>query len=232
GDLPRVASVSVHLVTDRTHLGGRAGGRPLQARAALLAQIDAAVAAGVDVIQIRERDLEARELAAIVTTAVARAAGSRTRILVNDRVDVAIACGATGVHLRADSVAAARVRSIAPPGFIVGRSVHSVGEAVEHAPFVDYLVAGTVWATSSKPAEAPLLGIDGLASIARAVAVPVLGIGGVTIERAATLARAGAAGAAAIGLFQQAGDRDRNTLLLWETVEKLRRSFDLPVSGS
>jgi thiamine-phosphate pyrophosphorylase len=223
--------VIVHLVTDRTRLAGRGGGRP-QDPSPLLGLIDAAVDAGIDVIQIRERDLEARELAAVVTAAVARSAGSRARVVVNDRVDVAIACGAAGVHLRGDSVPAARVRRIVPPGFIVGRSVHSVVEAIEQAPFVDYLIAGTVWATASKPAEAPLLGVDGLAAIARAVPVPVLGIGGVTIERAAMLARAGAAGAAAIGLFQPSADRDRTAVPLRETVETLRRSFDLPAPGS
>lgn len=221
----------VHLVTGRPRLAGRAGGGP-PARSALLALIDAAVDAGVDVVQLRERDLEARELAAIVAAAVARSAGSGTRVVVNDRVDVAIACGAAGVHLRGDSLPAARVRGIAPPGFIVGRSVHSVADAIEQAPFVDYLIAGTVWATPSKPADAPLLGVDGLAAIARAVAVPVLGIGGVTIERAAMLAGAGAAGAAAIGLFQPPVDRDRSVVPLRETVEMLRRSFDLSVSGS
>jgi thiamine-phosphate pyrophosphorylase len=223
--------VIVHLVTDRTRLAGRDGRRPPDP-SALLALIDAAVAAGIDVIQLRERDLDARELAALVTAAVTRAAGSATRIVVNDRVDVAIACGAAGVHLRGDSVPAARVRRIAPAGFLVGRSVHSVAEAGEQAPFVDYLIAGTVWATPSKPADAPLLGIDTLAAIARAVAVPVLGIGGVTIERAALLARAGAAGAAAIGLFQPAVDRDPRAVPLRETVAMLRRSFDLPASGS
>jgi len=223
--------VIVHLVTDRTRLAGRAGGRPADP-SALLAQVDAAVAAGIDVIQVRERDLEARELAAIVTAAVSRCAGSRTRVLVNDRVDVAIACGAAGVHLRGDSLPPARVRSIAPSRFIVGRSVHSVAEAVAQAPFVDYLIAGTVWATASKPAEGPLLGVDGLAAIVRSVTVPVLGIGGVTIARAAMLARAGASGAAAIALFQPGGDRDRKVVPLRETVETLRRSFDLPASAS
>jgi thiamine-phosphate pyrophosphorylase len=223
--------VIVHLVTDRTRLAGRAGGRPPDPPA-LLAQIDAAIEAGIDVVQIRDRELEGRALAAIVTAAVARAAGSRTRILVNDRADLAIACGAAGVHLRSDSLPAAQVRRIAPPGFVIGRSVHSVAEAIEQAPLVDYLIAGTVWATASKPGAAPLLGVEGLARIARSVAVPVLGIGGVTIERAAMLARAGAAGVAAIALFQPDVDRDSGAVPLRETVEKLRRSFDLPGSGS
>jgi thiamine-phosphate pyrophosphorylase len=223
--------VIVHLVTDRTRLAGRAGGGPAD-RGALLALIEAAVAARIDVVQLRERDLQSGELAAIVTAAVARAAGSATRIVVNDRLDVAIACGAAGVHLRGDSVPPERVRRLAPPGFIVGRSVHTLTEAIAQARFVDYLIAGTVWATASKEAAAPLLGVDGLAAIARAVPVPVLGIGGVTIERAAMLSRAGAAGAAAIGLFQPPDERDPLAVPLRETVANLRRSFDLPAAGS
>jgi thiamine-phosphate pyrophosphorylase len=223
--------VIVHLVTDRRRLARLAGGRPPD-HAGWIALVEAAVDARVDVIQVRELDLEARELAAMVSAAVARAAGSATRIVVNDRLDVAIAGGADGVHLRGDSVPAARARALAPSDFVVGRSVHSVAEAIDQAPFVDYLIAGTVWATASKPAAAPLLGVDGLAAIARAVAVPVLGIGGVTIERAAILARAGAAGVAAIGLFQPAAARDRAAVPLRETVEMLRRSFDLPGAAS
>jgi thiamine-phosphate pyrophosphorylase len=223
--------VIVHLVTDRKRLGG--GAEHVTAReprvAALLAQIAAAVEAGVDVIQVRERDLEARALAALVDAAVARTRGSRTRVVVNDRLDVALACRADGVHLRGDSVSPGRVRRIAPPPFLVGRSVHSVADAIAQAPFVDYLIAGTVWTTASKPADRPLIGVDGLAAIARSVALPVLGIGGVTIERAGALARAGAAGVAAIGLFQPG---DGAPVPLRETVDNLRRSFDLPGRGS
>jgi thiamine-phosphate pyrophosphorylase len=223
--------VIVHLVTDRKRLGGgaeRVTGREPQA-AVLLAQIAAAIEAGVDVIQVRERDLEARALAALVAAAVARTRGSRTRVVVNDRLDVALACQADGVHLRGDSVSPARVRRIAPPPFLVGQSVHTVAEAIAHAPFVDYLIAGTVWTTASKPPDAPLIGVDGFAAIARAVAMPVLGIGGVTIERAGALARAGAAGIAAIGLFRTG---EGTPVPLRETVDNLRRSFDLPGRAS
>ncbi|HEV3140650.1 MAG TPA: thiamine phosphate synthase, partial [Vicinamibacterales bacterium] len=97
-----------------------------------IAQARRAVGAGIDLIQIRERDLDAARLASIVRAIVAIARGSpgtATRVVVNDRVDVAIACGADGVHLRGDSMPADAVRAIAPRGFLVGRSVHTAEQA-------------------------------------------------------------------------------------------------------
>ena len=137
------------------------------------------MSAGIDFVQIRERDLEAGDLAALVSDVVALARGTRTRVLVNDRVDVAMASGAAGVHLRADSVPAAAVRATAPRSFVVGQSVHSAAEATLVAPAVDYLVAGTVWPSAGKPSGHPVLGIDGSSAIVRAVSARSA-IGGVT----------------------------------------------------
>jgi len=125
---------------------------------------------------------------------------SGTRLVVNDRVDVALACGAAGVHLRHDSMSTQAVRRIAPAGFLIGRSVHSVAEATNAGP-VDYLIAGTVFWTLSKQGSAPTLGLDGLADIVQAVAVPVLAIGGIRRDQFDEIAATGAAGVAGIGLF-------------------------------
>lgn len=171
------------------------------ARRCLLDQARHAIEARIDFLQVRERDLEASDLAAIVSDIVALARGSDTRILVNDRVDVALACGAAGVHLRADSVPAAAVRSIVPAGFVIGRSVHTVAEAAAPGAAVDYLLAGAVWPTSAKPAGHLVLGVDGLSAIVRAACVPVLAIGGVTLDRIGEVAAYGGAGVAGIGLF-------------------------------
>jgi thiamine-phosphate pyrophosphorylase len=142
--------------------------------------------------------------------------------VVNDRLDVAVACGADGVHLRGDSMTAAAARAIAPPGFLIGRSVHGADEARSAGP-VDYLVAGTVFRTASKDATAPLLGIDGLAAVVRAAhhssGTPVLAIGGVSVDCAAEIASAGAAGVAAMGLFTPAAS-------LALVVSRLRARFD------
>jgi thiamine-phosphate pyrophosphorylase len=139
---------------------------------------------------------------------------------VNDRLDVALASGADGVHLRGDSIAPRAARTITPPGFVIGRSVHDIGQAREHAAAVDYLVAGTIYQTRSKPAAGPLLGPGGLRPIVAAVDVPVLGIGGITLERVREVAAAGAAGIAAIGLFLP-GD-----VPLARIVDAVRAQFD------
>ena len=127
------------------------------------------------------------------------------------------------------------VRRIAPPGFLIGRSVHRSDEAVAAGP-VDYLIAGTVFPTSSKSGERAgppgptadrLLGLTGLGQIVRSARVPVLAIGGLTVERAVAVRAAGAAGLAAIGLFiDRAREGPCRAMPLGEVVEALRRKFD------
>ncbi|OLC77448.1 MAG: hypothetical protein AUH72_17505 [Acidobacteria bacterium 13_1_40CM_4_65_8] len=159
-----------------------------------------AAGAGVDLIHIRERDLGGASLAALVSDLVAVTRGSTTRVVVNDRIDVALVSGADGVHLRGDSVSVVAARRLLPPPFLVGRSVHTVQEA-SAASDADYLIAGTVFPSAAKPGAAELLGLDGLRAIVSASAVPVLAIGGITPDRIADVLAAGAAGIAAIGLF-------------------------------
>lgn len=188
----------LHLVTDRRRLA-QAGDETARARC-LLDQVWRAVEAEIDVIQLRERDLEAAALLRLATAMLALVAGSRTRLVINERLDVALAAGAHGVHLRAGSIAADRVRTIAPGGFLVGRSIHSEAEARSAGP-VDYLIAGSVWPTSGKPEGHPVLAPEGLARIVRAAAVPVIAIGGVEPSRAQAIRDAGAAGVAAIAAW-------------------------------
>jgi thiamine-phosphate pyrophosphorylase len=223
--------VIAHLISDRLRLA-RGADDPSQALRCLVKQARYAVEAGVDVIQVRERDLETGVLAGLVTELLRLAKGTPTRILVNDRIDVALACGADGVHLRADSVPAGKVRPIAPPGFTIGQSVHSI-EAARAAAGADYVIVGTVWATDSKPSGAPLIGISGFASIARAIHVPALAVGGVTISRAHEIARAGGAGIAAISLFCGGeGDADScRAVPLIDVVDQLHRSFKTESRG-
>jgi thiamine-phosphate pyrophosphorylase len=179
--------VIVCLVTDRR-------------RADPVEQAGAAAAAGIDLIQVRERDMDAKPLAALVGAVLRAVRGTRARVLVNDRLDVALACGAHGVHLRSDSINPADARRIAPSGFLIGRSVHTVAQAGDSTG-ADFLLAGTVFRTPSKPADTPLLGLEGLAAIVRAVSIPVLAIGGIAPGHFEAIARTGAAGIAAIGLF-------------------------------
>jgi thiamine-phosphate pyrophosphorylase len=164
---------------------------------ALLVQISAAVEAGVDYVQIRERDLAPRVLADITARAVAAARGSRTRILVNDRADVALAAGADGVHLRTDGPPVVDARRLGVR--LVSRAAHSIDD-VRRAAGADLVIFGTVFESMSK-AGVPAQGLRALATASSIGSVPLLAIGGVTIENAAGCRRAGAAGIAAIGLF-------------------------------
>jgi thiamine-phosphate diphosphorylase len=194
------ASPVICLVTDRHRLAPDAGTE--QAVPALERFLDQAVETGVDLIQVRERDLDAGVLCRLVRRVVDRARGSGVRVVVNDRPDVALAAGADGVHLRGDSPAAARVRPLSP-GWIIGRSVHS-SDAVEPDADADYLLFGSVFSTTSKPGLLPS-GVAPLTALAASSSRPVLAIGGITPDNARECRRAGAAGIAAIGAFLPEG---------------------------
>ena len=170
--------------------------------AVLLDRISAAARAGVHLIQVRQPEMEAGALARLVRRVVEVARGTEARILVNDRADVALVAGAHGVQLRGISVAGTRVRAVAPPGFLIGRSVHAAEEGARAAvdEGLDYLLFGTVFETKSKPG-AETAGPSGLAAACHAVTLPVLAVGGMTCPRLRSVAAAGAAGFAAIGLF-------------------------------
>jgi thiamine-phosphate pyrophosphorylase len=211
--------VILHLVTDRRRLAPNADDET--AGRCLVDQARFAAAAGLDVIQLRERDLEGNALVALARALVSVTRGSATRLVVNDRLDVALASRADGVHLRAESADAARIRSCTRLGFLIGRSVHSAAEAAAAGP-VDYLIAGAIWPTSSKPADHPLLGTSGLAQIVKVAAAPVLAIGGVQPQRAGEVAGAGAAGIAAITSWFAEGGACRAIPL--ETVTQAFRS--------
>jgi thiamine-phosphate pyrophosphorylase len=178
---------------------------------ALLETIRKTAAAGVDWIQIREKDLEARALAELVRLAITAARETRASILVNDRLDVALAAGAAGVHLGETSLPVKAVaewrRSAGRAEFRIGVSCHSVetARAAEGAG-ADYMFFGPVFATPSKAVFGAPQGIERLREVCRSVRVPVLAIGGVTAENAHSCFTAGAAGVAAIRLFQECQD--------------------------
>jgi len=183
--------------------------------ASVLARIQAAVAAGVDSVQIREKDLAARELLALSRTAVRAAEETGTanaRVIVNDRLDVALAAGAAGVHLGGESLpareAARWCRSgNAPADFLIGVSCHATEEAREAEDFgASYIFFGPVFDTPAKRRFGPPQGIAKLAEVCRAVRIPVIAIGGITEKNGPECFRAGAAGVAAIRLFQEADD--------------------------
>lgn len=169
-------------------------------------------------IQIRERDLDAQELSRFTSAAIEIARPAGALVLVNDRVDVALATGADGVHLRASSLAAREVRRIAEAcgraGLLVGVSTHSVREAAEASNGGDFVIAGPVFETHSKMEFGPPLGLRKFSKIVRASAVPVLGIGGVNLNNFRSVLECGAAGIAGIGLFSTPGSVAENVEMI------------------
>jgi thiamine-phosphate pyrophosphorylase len=177
------------LVSDRARQGGRA--LPERARAA--------AEAGIDWIQVREKDLPGRALLALAVDVQWSVAGTAARVLVNGRPDVARAAGAAGVQLPEDGLPVREVRR-AFPGLVVGASCHSLEAAVRaEAEGADLIVLGPIFATPGK--EERTLGVATLAAVARAVRVPVFAIGGIDAATAGRARAAGARGLAAIRLF-------------------------------
>jgi thiamine-phosphate pyrophosphorylase len=216
------------MVTDRRRLAARTAladdADQATVRQVLLDQIAEAAQAGVDLVQLRERDLPTADLADLARRAMALAVGSQTRILVNDRVDVAIAARADGVHLPSRGLPPAGARElIAPPG-LVGCSIHEPAPALQPS-VVDYVVFGTVFPTASKPEGMAVAAIEGLQMAVAGSSVPVLAIGGVTLERIGPIAAAGAAGIAAIELFLPAAEPSVQASMK-KTVESVHESFD------
>lgn len=211
------------LVTDRRRLGAAVGARAEDWCALLVDQVKAAAAAGVDYIQVRETDLEARELADLVRRVVQATAETPARVLVNDRIDVALVTRAHGVQLKEQGIRPEDARRITPPGFVIGCSVHTTaGAAARNA--ADLLIAGTVLSTASKRAP-EYLDEEGLRRIVRAAEQPVLGIGGLDVSSMPMLRSSGAAGMAAIGAFIPSGGEDVSEFVQ-KRVSDLRFALD------
>jgi thiamine-phosphate diphosphorylase len=212
------------LVTDRQRLGAAMAVPASEWLDLLREQVSAAAKAGIDFIQIREPDLEAAELTSLVRDAMRLVRGTSTRVLVNDRVDVAIAAKASGVHLKERSFLPDAVRQIAPSAFVIGCSVHTTA-AVAARKSADLLIAGTVRPTASKT-PVDYLNKDGLEQIVEAAATqPVLGIGGLDIPSMPLVVASGAAGMAAVGAFvPRAGDDV--SVFVQKRVNELRLAFD------
>lgn len=152
---------------------------------------------GVDMIQIRAKELPGRALSELVRPAVAI---QGAKILVNTRTDVALACRAQGVHLPAGSMAPSAIRRIAPSGFLIGVSCHTIEElTTAESEGADFAVFGPIFPSVTKPVNP--IGLEALREATRAVRLPIFALGGVTRENAALCIQAGAAGIAGISLF-------------------------------
>jgi thiamine-phosphate pyrophosphorylase len=206
-------------VTDRRILPPAPGKDPSDL---LLDKIERLAAAGVDWIQLREKDLSGKQSAALAREAlnrVSKQAGhsdAATRIIVNDRLDVALAEQASGVHLGENSLPAEEAKRLVLAAlaaqtlthdFILGVSCHSLEAAKSAASSgADYIFFGPVFATPSKTAYGSPQGLDRLAEVCRSVNIPVLAIGGITLANVSSCLSAGASGIAAIRLFQDSAD--------------------------
>lgn len=174
----------------------------------LLRQVEAAVAAKVPLFQIREKALHARVVFELVVRAAEIVRGSETRLLVNDRSDIARAGGADGVHLTAESLPADVVRRVCGPEFLIGVSTHSVDEArAARMGGADFVVFGPVFETESKRAFGAPQGLEKLReSCSELRDFPVIAIGGIKLDNAKACLRVGASGVAGISLFGDAAN--------------------------
>jgi thiamine-phosphate pyrophosphorylase len=189
----------------------------------ILAQVSTAVAAGIQLIQIREKKLTARVLFELTTRAVDITRGTATRVLVNDRADIAAGAGADGVHLTTRSLEVEVVRKAFGDRFLIGASTHSAEEARRALNGgADFIVFGPLFETPSKKEYGLPLGLQALSDVAGEVApFPVIALGGITTANAAECLRAGASGIAGIGLFSE--------LQSLETVARAIRQFEREV---
>jgi thiamine-phosphate pyrophosphorylase len=188
----------VYLITDRRMLPQRARTPGLTS---LIDFIKQAAAAGVDMVQIRERDLSAGEVCSIV-----EAVSGCVPTLVNDRADIAAAYAA-GVHLTTRSMPVGVVRAAFGPDILIGASTHTIGEVeAAEAGGADFAVFGPVFETASKQMYGEPVGVDALQSAATRARIPLLALGGVNISNFRRALDAGAAGVAGISMFVEAPD--------------------------
>jgi thiamine-phosphate pyrophosphorylase len=189
-------------------------GRPLEE------VVEEVVAAGAAAIQLRDKDAPPRRLLGLARRLRAVTARHGALLVVNDRLDVALAAGADGVHLGPGDVPVAAARRVVPDGFLLGHSTDDPDVARRaEAEGADYLGCGTVFPTTSKEDAGAVIGVGGLAAVARAVRIPVLAIGGVNADRAALLDGSGACGVAVISAVMAAGRPADATRRLREVVE-------------
>jgi thiamine-phosphate pyrophosphorylase len=185
------------VVTDRHQTCGRP----------LVPLLQRVVNAGTPAIQLRERDLSARELVTLAREVQAITNSHRFQLLINDRIDVALALEGVGVHLRSNSLPVSVVRQMLGAERLLGISVHSVEEGLSaQSQGADYIVLGPIYETPSKQLFGPPLGVHTIERACRLVRIPIIGIGGVTAARAREMRRAGAFGAAVITAILGATD--------------------------
>ena len=194
------ATWGVYLVTDRTQTNGRP----------LIDVVESALHGGLRAVQLRERDLTTRALLALAEALRTRTDRYGAALLINDRIDVALACGADGVHLPADSFAINEARALLGAQRVIGVSTHAPYEvAAAAAAGADFVVFGPIYDTPSKRPYGKPLGVDALAAARAAAALPLFAIGGIDAARAREVVGHGADGVAVIRAVLGADDPTR-----------------------
>lgn len=169
-----------------------------------------ALRAGAPAVQLRDKVLPPRDLLPLARRLRAATLAAGALLIVNDRLDLALAAQADGVHLGPDDLPVAAARSLSPPGFIIGRSAHdSAAARAAAAAGADYIGCGPVFPTRTKEDARNAIGLDGLEEVARRVDIPVVAIGGLTVRNAPRALAAGAAGCAVVSAVMGAADPAR-----------------------
>jgi thiamine-phosphate pyrophosphorylase len=202
---------TLYLITDRSQTGGRP----------LAAVVRQALAGGVRAVQLREKDLSGRELFAVATELRSITSEYGARLIINDRLDIALAVGADGVQLGVQSLPVAEARAILGAEQLIGYSAHAVEEARQaEADGADFITFGPVYHTPSKAAYGAPLGIGKLAEAATALVIPVFALGGVKITSISELGACGAAGVALISAIIAADDPESAAISILKTLEQ------------
>jgi thiamine-phosphate pyrophosphorylase len=208
-------NLDLYVITDETIAGGRSPAEIARR----------AVAGGAGVIQLRDKGRSCAELVPVGREIAAITRNTGAVFIVNDRLDVAMACGADGVHLGQEDLRVSTARQLAPPGFIIGVSVSSVEEAMEaECEGADYLALSPTFSTASKGNAGPGLGLGRLREICRAVSIPVIAIGGINRQNVRDVIAAGADGIAVISAVVASPDITAAARELKGLVRESKRS--------
>ncbi|HWR21264.1 MAG TPA: thiamine phosphate synthase [Verrucomicrobiae bacterium] len=208
------SSWGLYVVTNRSMTNGR----PLEV------VVEAALAGGAKAIQLREKDLSTRDLYELVERLLPLVHGRGACLLINDRVDLALALPIDGVHLSRTSLPPAETRALLGPARLIGVSCHSLEEAIEaEREGADFIVLGPLFPTPSKAAYGPPIGLVRLKAVRQRVRLPIFGIGGITSSNTASVMAAGADGAAVISAIMTADDPADAVSTLLQVVRSAAR---------
>lgn len=210
---PKTMNYSLYLVTDRSLSRGRST-RDI---------VESGIRGGVTCVQLREKTATTREFIREALGIKDLLASRNVPLIINDRLDVALAVGAEGVHLGQKDMSLEMARTIAGDRMIIGISVESVEDAVTAAEGgADYLGVSPIFATPTKVDTAPALGLEGLAEIRRTVTLPLVAIGGLSSDNAGAVIRSGADGVAVVSAIVAAEDPERAARQLKRVIEEAR----------